>query len=164
MIIRRFENGDETAVAELIQTTLRVSNSKDYPADFIEENVKSHTKEVILERVQEAHFYVALDGEDIIGCGGITGYWGSETESYILSVFVNPEYQGTGIGRRIVETLEEDAYFKRAWRTEIGASITAVPFYRHMGYSFKNGAEEVDEFGTVRMEKRNGTVSTLSER
>ena len=58
MIIRRFENGDETAVAELIQTTLRVSNSKDYPADFIEENVKSHTKEVILERVQEAHFYV----------------------------------------------------------------------------------------------------------
>ena len=164
MIIRRFENGDETAVAELIQTTLRVSNSKDYPADFIEENVKSHTDEVILERAQEAHFYVALDGENIIGCGGITGYWGSETESYILSVFVNPEYQGMGIGRRIVETLEEDAYFKRAWRTEIGASITAVPFYRHMGYSFKNGVEEVDEFGTVRMEKRNSTVSTLSER
>lgn len=164
MIIRRFENGDETAVAELIQTTLRVSNSRDYPADFIEESVKSHNDEGILEQAQEAHFYVALDGENIIGCGGITGYWGSETESYILSVFVNPEYQGMGIGRRIVETLEEDAYFKRAWRTEIGASITAVPFYRHMGYSFKNGVEEVDEFGTVRMEKRNGTVSTLSER
>ncbi|MDY5030930.1 MAG: GNAT family N-acetyltransferase [Blautia sp.] len=35
----------------------------------------------------------------MIGCGGITGYWGSVDESYVLSVFVLPEYQGKG-GRK----------------------------------------------------------------
>ena len=48
------------------------------------------------------------------------------------------------------ETLEKG----RLSRTEVGASITAVDFYRHMGYEFKNGVTETDEYGTVRMEKR----------
>jgi hypothetical protein len=36
---------------------------------------------------------------------------------------------------------------------EIPASITATPFYRKMGYSFKNGVESPDEERLVRMEK-----------
>lgn len=38
-----------------------------------------------------------------------------------MSVFVLPEYQGRGIGRRIMETLEGDPYFARARRTEVWA-------------------------------------------
>lgn len=61
---------------------------------------------------------MVMDGETIIGCGGITGYWGSTEESYLTSIFILPDYQGKGVGRKIVETLEEDEYFYRAWRTE----------------------------------------------
>lgn len=28
---------------------------------------------------------------------------------------------------------------RRAWSTEVGSSLTAVSFYRKMGYEFKNG-------------------------
>ena len=35
---------------------------------------------------------------------------------------------------KIVEALEADEYFHRAWRTEVGSSLTAVSFYRKMGY------------------------------
>ncbi len=153
--IRPFVNGDETEVSKVVCKTIAISNKNDYPPEFIEENVKSHSPEVIAERAKDAHFYVVCDGEKIIGCGGITGYWGSETESYLLTIFVLPEYQSMGIGRKIVETLENDEYFKRAWRTEVGSSITAVNFYRKMGYTFKNGVTTPDEFNVVRLEKFN---------
>jgi len=49
--------------------------------------------------------------------------------------------------------LEKDEYFLRAKRIEVPASITAVPFYKKMGYDYKNGVAEPDEEGLVRMEK-----------
>ncbi len=60
------------------------------------------------------------------------------------NIFVLPEYRGKGIGRKIVETLEQDKYFKRAERVEIASSVTACKFYQKMGYSFKNGINELD--------------------
>ena len=118
--LRRFQAGDEFAVSAVICTTLAISNRKDYPPAFIEENIRSHSPAVIAERVKDAHFYVALDGQKVIGCGGITGYWGSTEESYLTSIFVLPDYQGKGVGRRLVEALEADDYFRRAWRIEVG--------------------------------------------
>ncbi|MGN0620244.1 MAG: GNAT family N-acetyltransferase [Porcipelethomonas sp.] len=155
IFIRKFRKGDESAVSDVICTTLAVSNRKDYSTEFIEENIKSHSPQVIALRAAESHFYVTLDGRKIIGCGGITGYWGSDTESYLISIFVLPEYQGRGIGRRIIEVLESDEYFLRAWRTEVGSSLTAVDFYLRMGYKYKNGITDPDEYGAVRLEKIN---------
>lgn len=161
--IRRFRSGDEFMAAEVVRAALRECNSRDYPPEFIEENVADHSPEVIAARAKEAHFYVACEGDAIIGCGGISGYWGSRTESYLLTIFVLPEKQGRGVGRRIVETLEADEVFRRAWRTEVGSSLTAVGFYRRMGYVFRNGVTDPDAFGTVRMEKRNPAWRPLSE-
>ncbi|MFU1789389.1 GNAT family N-acetyltransferase [Mammaliicoccus sciuri] len=61
--------------------------------------------------------------------------------------------QGRGIGKLIIETLENDYYFKRAQRIEIPASVTAVEFYRKYGYDFKNGIKFQDDEGIYRMEK-----------
>ena len=74
-------------------------------------------------------------------------------ESSLFTIFISPEHQGKGIGRKIIETLEKDKYFLRAKRIEVPASITAVPFYKKMGYSYKNGVNKADDEGIVRMEK-----------
>lgn len=47
-----------------------------------------------------------------------------------------PEYQGKGVGRKIIETLEGDEFFLRAKRIEIPASFTGAPFYEKMGIVF----------------------------
>ena len=154
--LRRFQPGDEFAVSDLICTTLKISNGKDYPPAFIEESIRGHSPALIAERAREGHFYLAVYGEKIIGCGGITGYWGSTEESYLTSIFVLPEEQGKGVGSLIVNRLEADDYFRRAWRTEVGSSLPAVRFYRKMGYEYKNGVAEADADGTVRLEKPNG--------
>lgn len=145
MTIRRFEQGDAAETAEVIAETLRVSNSKDYTPEYIDANIASHSADVLLERAKEGHMYVVCDGSKLIGCGAIAGYWGSVTESILLTIFVLPEYQGRGVGRQLIQRLEQDEYFLRAKRIEIPASITAVGFYQKMGYDYKNGIAELDE-------------------
>lgn len=151
--IRRFLPADAAAVSALIADTLRITNAKDYPEEFIAANIASHSAAVIAERARHAHMFVACDGQRIVGCGAIDGYFGSTTESILLTVFVLPACQGKGIGRAIVERLERDEFFLRAKRVEIPASVSAVGFYQKMGYTYKNGITSPDAEGCVRLEK-----------
>lgn len=153
MLIRRFEETNAQEVSALISTTLMITNIKDYSQDAIEKMVSAQKPENVLERASWTHYYVVVEDEKIIGCGAIGPYWGKEDESSLFSIFVSPEYQGRGIGREIIQTLEQDEYFLRAKRIEIPASITAVSFYHKFGYTYKNGTNEPDEEGLCRLEK-----------
>ena len=153
MLIRRFQESDAEAVSQLIRTTIEISNKKDYPEELMDELIGTETPEHVLGRAGWTHMYVALDGEKVVGCGAIGPYWGREDESSLFTIFVLPEYQGKGVGRQIMETLEQDEFFLRAKRIEIPASITGVPFYLRMGYHYKNGISEPDEEHLIRMEK-----------
>ena len=153
MNIRRFKDSDAEEVSALIIKTIRISNVKDYPAVSMEEWVRIMQPQNVLERAGWTHFYVVEDGDNIIGCGSIGPFWGKEDESGLFTIFVLPEYQGKGVGRLIMETLEKDEYFLRAKRIEIPASITGCQFYRKFGYDYKNGIAEVDEEHVYRLEK-----------
>lgn len=153
MNIRRFKEADVEAVSALVIKTITISNTKDYPADLMEELVKSQQPENILERAGWTHFYVVENNEKIIGCGSIGPFWGKEDESGLFTIFVLPEYQGKGVGRLIMETLEKDEYFLRAKRIEIPSSITGCQFYRKFGYDYKNGIAELDDERLYRLEK-----------
>jgi N-acetylglutamate synthase-like GNAT family acetyltransferase len=153
MDIRRFQTGDADEVSALIATTLRTTNIKDYSSEDIENEVEILQPNNILERAKYTHFYVVCDDNKLVGCGAIGPYWDKEDESSLFTIFVLPEYQGKGIGKKIIETLEQDEYFLRAKRIEIPASITGTPFYRKMGYDYKNGISTPDEEGLLRLEK-----------
>lgn len=153
--IRRFQENDATQVSNLIIKTLRTTNIKDYSEEYIENDVKIFTPEGVIQRASWTHFYVVCDNEIIVGCGAIGPYWDKKDESSLFTIFVLPEYQGKGIGRKIIETLESDEYFLRAKRIEIPASITACKFYRKMGYDYKNEIDTPDEEQLFRLEKFN---------
>ena len=153
LIVRRFEPKDAAAVSALVIETMRISNSKDYGAAFIEQTVQYFTPEHILQKAGWTHFYVAEADDQIIGCGAIGPYWDKLDESCLFTIFVLPEYQGKGVGRQIIETLERDEYFLRAKRIEVPASITACAFYKKMGYAHKGGVAELDDEQHYRMEK-----------
>ena len=153
MEIRLFRHEDAVETAQVIAKTLRTSNSKDYSQKYIEDSISSLSSDVLIERAKESHMYVVCDQTRIVGCGAIAGYWGSTTGSILLTIFVLPEYQGKGIGKQIIYTLENDEFFLRAKRIEIPASITAVEFYRKMGYDYKDGLAELDDEQLYRLEK-----------
>ncbi len=153
MLIRKFAEADAKEVSDLIVKTLMISNTKDYPAEMMLELTRRMQPEDILERARWTHFYVAEENNVILGCGAIGPYWDKTDESSLFTIFVLPENQGRGIGRRIVETLEKDEYALRAKRIEIPASITGLEFYKKLGYDYKDNVTVPDEEGLYRLEK-----------
>ena len=158
MNIRRFQESDAAAVSELIRTTLQITNSRDYPPEIINALIERETPDHIMQRASWTHFYVAEADSEIIGSGAIGPYWDRQDESSLFTIFVRPDCQGKGVGKAIVETLERDSFALRAKRIEIPASITGLPFYLKMGYSYKNGIAEPDEERLYRLEKSRKTI------
>ena len=155
MIVRRINENDYQKTADMIARSVSYSAfAKFYPQasiDYIKETLNAKGVE---KRASWTHFYVIEENDIIIACGAIGPYWDSLTESSLFSIFVDSDYQGQGYGRKIIETLEEDEYFKRAERIEIPASMSALPFYRKMGYEHKNG-ELIYDDGHFALEKFN---------
>ena len=154
MVVRLINEKDYQNVAEMISKS--VSNSafaKFYPRQSIEYIKEMLDENGIRKRASWTHFYVIEDNEQIVACGAIGPYWDSEDESSLFNIFVDEKYQGQGYGRKIIETLEKDEYFTRARRIEVPASMSAIPFYRKMGYDFKNGIKELDDEKHFRLEK-----------
>lgn len=151
--IRRFENNNATAVSGIICRNFLEVNIKDYSREKMEILAKNYNANEVLRVAGYAHMYVVCIENKIIGCGAISSFWGRQDESILLTIFVLPELQGKGVGRKIIEKLESDEYFLRAKRIEIPSSITAYGFYKKMGYDYKDEIAELDEDEYFRLEK-----------
>ena len=157
--IRRFREEDAAAVSEMIIRTLRISNSKDYPMWMLENLMQRERPEDQVSLGRRAHFYVAEDQGIIVGCGAVGPGEKSGDPCGIYSIFTAPEYQGKGVGRRIMEALEADEYAAVSGWIELHASITGLNFYRKLGYEYKNGFEKPDENLLYTLKKRLGQES-----
>lgn len=155
MKIRLIESKDYKKVADMIAESVKNSAfAKFYPQKTIDEVIESLNEEGVKQRASWTHFYVIEEAQEIIACGAIGPYWNSETESSLFSIFVASKHQGQGYGRKIVEVLEQDEFFTRATRIEVPASMSAIPFYRKLGYQHKNGDLVFDD-GHFALEKFN---------
>ena len=138
MIIRRFEDNDAEAVSLLITRNFLEVNINDYTEKQMKALSNKYDADKVKQIASYAHTYVVCEDEKIIGTGSISSFWGSKTESILLTIFVLPELHHQGIGTQIIKALENDELFLRANRIEIPASITACKFYEKMGYNYKN--------------------------
>ena len=153
LIVRRFKKEDADCIAKLIQRNFLEVNIKDYSLEEMQHLAHIYNSQKVIDIADYAHMYVACMKDTIVGCGAISSFWDRLDESILLTIFVLPELQGRGIGRKIIEALESDEYFLRAKRIEIPSSITGCDFYRKMGYDFKNGIKELDDEKHFRLEK-----------
>lgn len=153
IIVKPYREEDAEEIVRLIIRNFREVNVKDYGESVIEELVATHDTNWFKGVAENANVYVFGNKEKIVGIGSISSFWGSLTESILLTVFVLPEFHRQGIGSYIIDTLESDELFLRAERIEIPASITAVDFYRKKGYDYKNGNRELDDEQHYRLEK-----------
>ena len=140
MVIRLITEKDYKSVADMIARSVSSPNyARFYPQKSIDSVKNALDEEGVKKRASWTHFYVIEEDNKIVACGAIGPYWDSLTESSLFSIFVDEKYQGKGYGRKIIKTLEKDEYFTRANRIEVPAAMSAIPFYRKMGYEHKNG-------------------------
>ncbi len=77
----------------------------------------------------ESSFYVAIDGDRVLGSGAIDLGSGK-----IDGVFVLPSSMSKGIGRQLLAHLESMASAAGLNEVVLDATLNAAPFYRKCGY------------------------------
>ncbi len=110
--------------------------------DFVRLKVATGFMERPLEQVERAlqndlYHVAAVSEGKVIGMGRLVGdgamYW------YLQEIIVLPEYQGQGIGKRIVNKLLEHVRNTAIPGTWVEVGLTAVkgkePFYEKFGFS-----------------------------
>jgi len=144
--LREFRVEDAEVISKIIRTNLIQVNSRDYSESVISNMYGIFTPSFIIEVSEKRKMYVALDGEKIVGTASIEG-------DTIYTVFVDTEYHGKGIGRKLMECLEEIAANSGLQSVKLPASITAKKFYERLGY-YALYEVETEEYGRdIIMEK-----------
>lgn len=104
------------------------------------------TENVVADLIEKSRFaWVATDDEKIIGFSMIL-----PDEGCLFAAFVLPEYEGRGIGRRLVELAENELFrhHEIAW-LETDKQSRAAKFYIQLGWGNKIDINDTD----IRLEK-----------
>jgi len=125
--IHRATSADAVRLSAMIQRTLRVSNSKDYDQKEIDLLCSIFEPEPVAERIESEHILLCFSGGDLIGTAGLR-------QDYLRSVFIDPTYQGQGLGKLLVAHVEEIARQNAIPEIMLDSSITAQSFYESLGY------------------------------
>ena len=143
------------AISRIIIHNLMEINSKDYGIEFCKNSAKDFTVDRIKEDFNKrAKVFVALENDTVIGTAGLDKSWyNDDGEYYILSVFVDVAHHKQGIGRMLMQKVEEFAREINAKKLVIPASIAGAEFYHKLGYEYSNGQKELNEEQMYIMEK-----------
>lgn len=155
VVIRECKKEDLEELSNIVTRNLLEINAKDYGEEMMREHAKSFSKENIANSLKNREkVYVALKNGELIGTAGIEESWSKEPGVYyILTVFVKPENHGQGIGRRLIERVEEHAKSINVKKLIVPASITGNEFYYKLGYKYKDNKKELNEEKMYIMEK-----------
>lgn len=94
-----------------------------------------HPKSDVDVMIRQGRYFVARHQGRIVGSGGWTSYATDPQAAVIRAVFVDPAYQGFGVGRRIIQTVEDATVTAGFVKIQVPAAMTARGFYRRLGYS-----------------------------
>ncbi len=89
------------------------------------------TAKKIKKRLQENSVIYVYEEDNVLGFVEI------EDTDYISNVFVSPDCQGKGIGRKLMACAEDycKSRHKKKFILKLDASKDAIPFYKHLGYT-----------------------------
>lgn len=126
---------DCSTVHDLICETVDVSYSSVYPPRALAFFKKVHDPDKIVERTASGLVLLAE-------VGGVAAATGSLVQDKISAVFVRPSLQGLGLGKRLMQDLEDSA--RQAGRQQIRLHVSLISrrFYESIGYKIIEAVSE----------------------
>lgn len=130
MKIRLFEKQDAEQVARLFHETVREINIRDYSTEQVVAWAPDNIHFRDWEKICSNRFtYVADDQGEIAGFGEL------EHNGHIDCFYCHKNYQRCGVGSKIYQAIEAKALDLDLSHLITEASITAKPFFQHLGFS-----------------------------
>ena len=125
--IRKYHEKDKEELSRIIIKCLTDINSRDYPDKIINAMINHFTPEQLHQYSLQNICLVAEFNESIAGTISLGN-------DIIYTTFVDPDFHGHGIGKKLVEKIEEIAGKSNISILKVPSSITAEGFYRSCGY------------------------------
>ncbi|MEB2623925.1 GNAT family N-acetyltransferase [Pseudomonas sp. YuFO8] len=126
-LIRNATNADALAISRIIIGTLRESNTLDYSSAIIDQVESSFSPSAILDLLTRRQVLVATTDSHIVATASLD-------KDVVRSVFVDPTWQGKGIGRQLMAMIQSIAIKDGVSLLRVPSSITAQGFYAALGF------------------------------
>lgn len=137
--IGRFRESDLAAVHDTIMSALEdVRLNKVY--ESTEPWKALYTQKYILGISRLRHLYVAEREGKIVGCAAVHP---DEGMAYVSTVYTHSACHGMGVGRMLLDALEDDEISITSGRMKLHAALTAKRFYEGLGYQVEEKFPEV---------------------
>lgn len=126
-VIRVATPADTVAISAVIIAALQQSNAQDYSPQIIAQVKRSFSPEAIVHLMTQRQVFVATIGDQVAATASLE-------QNTLRSVFVDPVFQGKGMGRLLVSAVESAAAQHGVRQLRVPSSITAEGFYHTLGY------------------------------
>ncbi|CDT82542.1 putative Acyl-CoA N-acyltransferase [Vibrio coralliirubri] len=134
--IRNYRASDDQALWEIFFHTVRNVNVRDYSQQQVEAWAPSSFDFALWQkRMNGLQPFVA----ELDGC--VVGYTDLQPNGLIDHFFCHHEYQGKGVGKALMEHVFTVGQVRGVSRYFSEVSITARPFYEHLGFKVVNEQE-----------------------
>ncbi|YAF96467.1 MAG: GNAT family N-acetyltransferase [Nodularia sp. CChRGM 3473] len=129
MKVRRYEIGDTEAIMKLFSDTIHEVNIRDYTKAQIDAWTSVNMDvEVWMNSLKSKFTYVAQEDGNILGFGEL------EANGHIDRFYCHKDFQGQGVGTKILEQIELTARDLKIQKLCVEASITAKPFFERKNF------------------------------
>jgi N-acetylglutamate synthase-like GNAT family acetyltransferase len=126
-MIRKASKEDLPICSELIQQVIGEIVAKYYSPEIIRAWQEYNSLPNLEKEFRQAEFIVCEEAGLIVGVGALK-------ENHIEKVYVLPSFQGKGIGKSLLMTLEQNARAKGLAEWDLNATINSSVFYKKLGY------------------------------
>lgn len=125
--VRIGRENDAAGISAIILRALREINAKDYAADIIQRVELSFSPSAVRDLIGKRKVFVAEIAGRIVGTASLDG-------GVVRTVFVDPDAQRQGVGRRLMGEVELAARKAGVTMLTVPSSVTAEAFYVRLGF------------------------------
>lgn len=127
MEFRNFKESDAEEVSSLIRRSIMNRNNKGYKLSELYSICNYYSADNLRSGINEKHTVVCVDKGKIIGTMTLKA-------DEVKTLFIDPKYQGNGLGTKLMDLLEKEAKDKALSKIWGVAALSAVDFYKARGY------------------------------
>ena len=128
-MIRKYEEKDLSSIIKLFYDTVHFINIKDYTQKQVNVWAPENIDKNLWNKSLLKHYSIVFEDNGII-----KGFCDCDNEGYIDRLYVHKDFQNQGIGKKLIENVEEYILKNGVRKFYSHVSITAIPFFEKRGY------------------------------